>query len=158
VAFIQVPSAVTGSMENPVAYKPMLIDDSGEVLAIKSQKALSLPLLKGVRVSDPKPQRKARAMLLLRVLSELAPYRDRISEVDLSAAPAVTIAYEVQGVTVELLLGEDSWRKRLDYFSTNVESIRHVLRERVVLDLSIDERVIMKSAPEPPKAEEERKQ
>ena len=154
VAFVEVPTGVTGSMENPIAYKPMLIDDEGGILGVKSRQALALPLLKGVRINDPKPRREARVRLLIRLLDELAPYRGRIPEVDLSAAPNVAIAYEIQGVTVELLLGSESWRKRLDYFTTNVDSIRHVLRDRVVLDLSIDERVIMKSAPEPPRPEE----
>ncbi len=153
IAFIQAPSAVTGSMENPVAYKPMLVDEDGEILGIRSQKALALPLLKGVRVQDPKEQRRARARLMLRVMDELAPYRDRIPEVDLSAAPAVTIGYEIQGATIELLIGESSWRKRLDYFNRNANRIRHVLRDRAVLDLTMDGRVILQSSPEPPKPE-----
>ena len=151
IAFIQSPSSVTGSMEHPVAYRPMLIDEDGEILGIKSQKAMALPLLMGVRVRDPKEQRRARARLMLRVMDELAPYRDRIPEVDLSSAPAVTIGYEIEGVTVDLLLGESSWRKHLDYFNKNVDRIRHVLQDNVVLDLTMDERVILKSSPEPPK-------
>lgn len=153
VAFIQAPAGVTGSMENPVAYRPMLIDDDGEILGIKSQQALSLPLLKGVRIQDAHETRRARVRLMARLMHDLAPYRDRISEIDVSAAPAVSIAYEIQGVTVELALGDTAWRDRLDYFSRNADSIRHVLRERAVLDLSMDQRVILKSMPEPPKAE-----
>jgi cell division protein FtsQ len=154
VAFIQAPSAITGSMENPVAYRPMLIDEEGEILGIKTQQALSLPLLKGVRIQDPREMRRARVRLMARLLHDLAPYRDRIPEIDVSAAPAVIIAYEIQGVTVELHLGDTAWRDRLDYFSRNADSIRHVLRDRAVLDLSLDQRVILKSMPEAPSAQE----
>lgn len=153
VAFIQAPSAVTGSMEHPVAYKPMLIDGDGVILGFKPQQASSLPLLKGVRPRDPGPLRHARAKLLLRVMEELAPYAQRIPEVDLSAAPTVTIAYETMGATIELILGEDSWRKRLDYLNRNSDRIRGILRDRMVLDLTMDERVILKSSPEPPRPE-----
>jgi hypothetical protein len=52
-----------------------------------------------------------------------------------------------------LLLGENSWRKHLDYFNKNVDRIRHVLQDNAVLDLTMDERVILKSSPEPPKPE-----
>lgn len=158
VAFVQVPSAVTGSMEHPVAYKPMLIDGDGEILGFKPQNAASLPLLKGVRPRDPLPLRRARARLLLRVLEELAPYSQRIPEVDLSAAPSVTIAYETMGATIELNLGEDSWRKRLDYLNRNSDRIRGILRDRMVLDLTMDERVILKSSPEPPTPEGSRQE
>lgn len=154
VAFIQAPAGVTGSMENPVAYRPMLIDDDGEILGIKTQQALSLPLLKGVRAQDEREVRRARVRLMARLMHDLAPYRDRIPEINVTAAPAVTIAYEIQGVTVELYLGDMAWRDRLDYFSRNADSIRHVLRDRAVLDLSMDQRVILKSSPEPPSAEE----
>ena len=132
----------------------MLIDGDGEILGIKSQQALSLPLLKGVRIQDAREMRRARVRLMARLLHDLAPYRGRISEIDVSAAPAVSIAYEIQGVTVELYLGDTAWRGRLDYFSRNADSIRHVLRERAVLDLSMDQRVILKSMPEPPTAKE----
>ena len=154
VAFIQAPAGMTGSMENPVAYRPMLIDGDGEILGIKTQQALALPLLRGVRIQDPRDVRRARVRLMARLMYDLAPYRDRIPEIDVSAAPSVTIAYEIQGVTVELYLGDTAWRERLDYFSRNADSIRHVLRDRAVLDLSMDQRVILKSMPEPPKAEE----
>jgi cell division protein FtsQ len=150
IAFIQAPSAVTGSMENPVAYKPMLIDGDGMILGFKPQNASSLPLLKGVRPRDPMEQRRARARLLMRVLEELAPYRQRIPEVDLTASPRVTIAYETMGATIELILGEDSWRKRLDYLNRNSDRIRGILRDRMVLDLTMEERVILKSSPGPP--------
>jgi len=153
VAFIQVPSAVSGSMLHPVAYKPMLIDGDGEILGFKPQNAASLPLLKGVGPRDPFPLRRARARLLLRVLEELAPYTQRIPEVDLSAAPSVTVAYETMGATIELILGEESWRKRLDYLNRNSDRIRAILRDRMVLDLTMDERVILKSSPEPPTPE-----
>ncbi|MBA3976008.1 MAG: hypothetical protein C0504_17515 [Candidatus Solibacter sp.] len=153
-AFIQAPAGVTGSMHYPVAYRPMLIDDEGEILGIKSQQALALPLLKGVRIQDTRELRRARVRLMARLIHDLAPYRGRISEIDVSAAPAVSIAYEIQGVTVDLFLGDTAWRERLDYFSRNAESIRHVLQDRAVLDLSMDQRVILKSLPEPPKTEE----
>jgi cell division protein FtsQ len=154
VAFIQAPAGITGSMENPVAYRPMLIDEDGEILGIKTQQALALPLLKGVRIQDAREMRRARVRLMARVMHDLAPYRDRIPEIDVSAAPAVNIAYEIQGVTVILYLGDTAWRDRLDYFSRNADSIRHVLKDQAVLDLSMDQRVILKSLPEPPKPEE----
>jgi cell division protein FtsQ len=150
IAFIQAPSAVTGSMENPVAYKPMLIDGDGMILGFKPQNASSLPLLKGVGPRDPIEKRRARVRLLLLVLEELAPYRQRIPEVDLTAAPRVTIAYETMGATIELILGEDKWRKRLDYLNRNSDRIRGILRDRMVLDLTMEERVILKSSPGPP--------
>lgn len=149
IAFIQSPSGVTGSMEHPVSYRPMLIDGDGEILGLKPQSAASLPLLKGVQPRDPVQQRRARARLLVRVLDDLAAYRQRIPEIDLARAPSVTIAYEIGGSTIELMLGEDSWRQRLDYLERNSDRIRNMLYDRMVLDLTMDNRVILKSPPKP---------
>lgn len=153
IAFIQSPSGVTGSMEHPVSYRPMLIDGDGEILGLKPQSASSLPLLRGVQPRDPVQQRRARARLLSRVLDDLAAYRQRIPEIDLTRAPSVTIAYELMGTTIELILGEDSWRQRLDYLEKNSDRIRGMLYDRMVLDLTMDNRVILKSPPKQPSPE-----
>jgi cell division septal protein FtsQ len=155
VAFLLVPLRATGSMEHPLTYQPMLIDEDGVVLGLRGEAPGGLPLLRGVSVTDPRERLRARAQKMMRVLEQLKAWRARITEVDLTEPDNVKVGYDLSGRTVILILGSEKWQDHLAQFERTKEGYADRLVDRAVLDLSMDGRVILKSALPPPKAEEE---
>jgi len=141
VAFIQMPGAVTGSMENPVSYEPALIDEEGMILRTHVGSAGKLPLLLGLRIDSGPDQRRVAVDRMRELLHALEGYRDNILEVDVSDPNDLRITYQLGDQLLILILGEERFRERLEHFLKHYEGIRDRLPPRSVLDISIEGRV-----------------
>lgn len=141
VAFVQVASGFTGNFENPVTYKPMLIDADGVILRLRGSVPTNLPLLTGVRKSEDVEVRRARVLRMLRLLDELRDFRDRIPEIDVSDPESVRMTYQMQDQQVILILGNERFLERLNIFLRHYDGIRDRLPPRAILDVSLEGRI-----------------
>jgi hypothetical protein len=141
VAFVQIPTRMTGSFANPVTYAPRLIDADGVILKIRGQTPPNLPLLLGIRETDEIEKRRARVHLMMRLMSELKGYSDRVSEVDVTDTEAVRVSFQLPDRQAILVLGNERFRDRLKLLLENYEGIRERLPEKPVLDISLDGRI-----------------
>jgi len=141
VAFIQVPAGVSGSFSEPMRFTPMMIDADGVILPLRGSVQQRLPLLTGVRERDDVERRRARVLLMMRVLDELKEARARIPEVDVSDPESVRVTYQVHDQQVVLVLGNERFLERLNIFLRHYEGIRDKLPERAVLDVSLEGRI-----------------
>ncbi|MGJ5815727.1 cell division protein FtsQ/DivIB [Paludibaculum fermentans] len=141
VAFVQVASGFTGNFENPVTYKPMLIDADGVILRLRGSVPANLPLLTGVRASEDVEVRRARVLRMMRMLDELRDFRDRIPEIDVSDPESIRITYQMQDQQVILILGNERFLERLNIFIRHYDGIRDRLPPRAILDVSLEGRI-----------------
>ncbi|MGC4054647.1 MAG: FtsQ-type POTRA domain-containing protein [Paludibaculum sp.] len=141
VAFVQVASGFTGNFENPVTYKPMLIDSDGVILRLRGSVPANLPLLTGVRISEDVEVRRARVLRMMRMLDELRDFRDRIPEIDVSDPESIRITYQMQDQQVILILGNERFLERLNIFIRHYDGIRDRLPPRAILDVSLEGRI-----------------
>jgi cell division septal protein FtsQ len=141
VAFIQVPSGASGDFQNPISYKPMLIDADGVLLPVRGPVPDGLPLLTGVRVSDDVEVRRSLVKQMLHLMAELKEVTRHISEVDVTEPDSLRITYQMPDRPFVLILGNENYRSRLSTFLKNYDGIRHGLPEHAVLDISLEGRV-----------------
>lgn len=142
VAFIQVPYRPSGSMDNPISYRPMLVDAEGMVLKVKGEVPGDIPLLTGVRPSDPLEMRRDRLKLMGRLLDDLREVRSSIAEIDLSDPLEVGITYQMHEQYYTLILGEDRFRERLQRFVDGYSDWKDKLPPRAIVDLTHESRIV----------------
>lgn len=147
VAIIQVPAAISGSFDEPLRMRPMLIDADGVILPLNGPVSRSLPLLLGVRQEQDIEHRRRLVRLMQRVLDELAPARSNIPEVDVTDPENVRIAYQTRDHLVVLILGNEKYLDRLNVFLSHLEGIQDRLSHRAVLDLTTEGRITLVGAP-----------
>jgi cell division protein FtsQ len=143
VAFVQVASGTSGSFSDPVSYKPMLIDCDGVVLPLKGGAPSNLPLLTGVRPTDPLEKRADRVQRMTRALDELKDHRANITELDFAVPEKLRISYQTPGDQVVLVLGSEKYAERVNFFLKNYPQIREKLTPRAVCDLTMDGRILI---------------
>jgi cell division protein FtsQ len=146
VAFIQTPVGASGSYLNPVNYKPMLIDADGMPLELQGEVPADLPLLTGVRLQEDVERRKVRVRKMLRLLEELKDYRGNILEVDVTDIYNLRITYQIGGMPLVLVLGDERFAERVSTLERNFSSIRDRLAPRSVLDISLHGRITIAGA------------
>lgn len=149
VAFLNVAAGVTGRFNNPVSYKPMLIDEDGFVLSIRGELPASLPLLIGVRREEDIERRRAGVRTMLRLLEELKDYRQQIIEVDVTNKDSLRAAFQMPDRVVVLILGGERFLERVRTFQNHYEGIRDRLSNRALLDVSLEGRITAISVGEP---------
>lgn len=149
VAFLPVAAEVTGRFNNPVSYKPMLIDADGAVLTIRGQLPPNLPLLIGVRREEDIERRRAGVTTMLRLLDELKEFRQQIIEVDVTNKDSLRAAFQMPDRVVVLILGGERFLERARTFQSHYEGIRDRLSNRALLDVSLEGRITAISTGEP---------
>lgn len=147
VAFIQVPSGASGSFENPVSYEPRLIDEDGFILTVRGAIPKELPLLTGVRRDEDIEIRRARVQKMIKLMAGAGEYGRNISEVDAARTDNLKAVYQVDGRQVTLILGSERYRERIELFLRNWEKGRDNVQPGDSLDLTYDDRIIVKKAP-----------
>jgi cell division septal protein FtsQ len=141
VAIIQVAAQMTGDFNNPVTFKPMLIDGDGFILPVRGPIPHNLPLLTGTRATEDVERRRTRVLHMLRLMDELRDYRERIQEVDVSDLENLRITYQAQDQQVILILGNEKYQERLNTFLRHYDGIRDKLSPRAILDVSMENRI-----------------
>jgi hypothetical protein len=153
VAFVRAAGAATGDPANPVAYRPLLIDEEGALQTPRGVVPPTLPLLIGATSDHDVEWRHRQVTLMQRVLRILKPFRQQIIEVDLSRPDDVHVTCQVGQQAYTLVLGREQFLERVELFMKEYESMRGQLDPRKIYDLTNEGRIIViDSEPAPEKA------
>jgi cell division protein FtsQ len=135
------------SERTPVAFIPLgpsrfgLIDDDGVILPPAADR-FTLPVVGGVRPTDPIAQRRERVHRMLRLTRDLGPQAvAKISEIDVSNAENLRLTQPWDGRMVTLLLGDHDFALRYQNFVRNYAEIRRRLPDANTLDLRLEDRI-----------------
>ncbi|MCS7315795.1 MAG: FtsQ-type POTRA domain-containing protein [Bryobacterales bacterium] len=119
----------------------MLIDAEGVLLRWPAQGEFSLPVLWGVRASQPAQERRGRVRLMLEVLGQAGPLASRISEVDVGDPRNVAVTLVLEDRAVRLWLGRENFAARLNAFREYYGQIARWAPEARTFDLRVDGQV-----------------
>jgi cell division protein FtsQ len=134
------------SERRPVAFLTLsggrvgLIDQDGVILP-QTQDRFVLPVVTGMRASDPLPTRRERIGRLLRLMKELGETGRNISEVDVGDRDNLKIRQPYEGRFVTLLLGDSHFLIRYQNFLTHYAEIKRKLPGAATLDLRLEDRI-----------------
>ena len=117
-----------------------LIDSEGVILSPASDH-FALPVLVGVRATDPLPQRKERVQRLQKLMKELGAAAKDISEVDVSDPDNLKVSEPFEGRSVTLLMGDRNFGLRHQNFMSYYAEIRNKVPNAAVLDLRLEDRI-----------------
>ena len=117
-----------------------LIDEDGVILP-QAQDRFILPVVTGVRASDPLPERRERIARMLRLMKEVGDTGKNISEVDVSDRDDLKIRQPYEGRSVTLLLGDNHFLARYQNFLTHYAEIKRKLPGAFTLDLRLEDRI-----------------
>lgn len=132
-AFIKVPAE---SMS-----RWALIDEEGVVLDPPAKQVFHLPVLTGVSLRENAEKRAQRVRRMQRLMNDLGPLAESISEVDASDLDNMRIVEQVDGRTVTLLLGDQNFAWRVKSFREHYAEIRKKLPQAATFDLRLDDRI-----------------
>jgi cell division protein FtsQ len=134
------------SERNPVAFVTLapsrfgLIDEDGVILPPATDR-FHLPVLTGVKPSDPIEERRKRVHRMTALMASLGPATGDIAEVDVSDPANLKVKQPSGGRMVTLLLGERNFATRYQNFVTHFSEIRQKLPGAATLDLRLEDRI-----------------
>lgn len=137
---------VTVTERAPVAFVTLgpsrvaLIDEDGVILPPATDR-FKLPVLAGVRSSDPVAERRERVARMLRLTRELGGMAARISQIDVSDRDNLKVTQPYEGRLVTLLLGDQHFAVRYRNFVRNYPEIKRRLPDAATLDLRLEDRI-----------------
>jgi len=117
-----------------------LIDEDGVILP-QAQDRFALPVVTGVRASDPLPQRRERIGRLLRFTKEVGETGKNISEIDVADRDNLKVRQPYEGRALTLLLGDSHFLLRYQNFLTHYAEIKRKLPGAATLDLRLEDRI-----------------
>ncbi len=134
------------SERTPVAFlalnssKFALIDEDGVILPPAPDR-FTLPVLAGVRPSDPLEQRRDRVHRMLRLTRDLGSQTAQISEIDVSDPDNLKVVQPCEGRMLTLFLGDRDFSLRYQNFVRNYAEIKRRLPDAATLDLRLEDRI-----------------
>jgi cell division protein FtsQ len=117
-----------------------LIDEDGVVLPPAPDR-FKLPVLAGIRVSDPIADRRDRVHRMLRLTRDLGGKTADISEIDVSDPDNLKVTQPFEGSLVTLLLGDRDYAMRYQNFIRNYPEIKRRLPGAATLDMRLEDRI-----------------
>ncbi len=117
-----------------------LIDEDGVILPPATDR-FTLPVLAGVRASDPPTDRRDRVHRMMKLTRELGDDASKVSEIDVSDPDDLKITQPFDGKMVTLLLGDHNFGLRYQNFLRNYPEIRRRLPGAGTLDLRLEDRI-----------------
>ncbi|MCU1340220.1 MAG: Polypeptide-transport-associated domain protein FtsQ-type [Bryobacterales bacterium] len=117
-----------------------LIDGDGVVLPTATDR-FKLPVLTGVRASDPVAKRHEGVQRMLRLTADLGDVTSNISDVDVSDGDNLKVSQPYDGRILTLLLGDRNFAARYGNFVKNYSQIQQRLPGAAVLDLRLEDRI-----------------
>jgi len=117
-----------------------LIDADGVILPPATDR-FKLPVLSGVRASDPVPKRREGVQRMLHLTADLGEATANISEIDVSDGDNLKVSQPYDGRSLTLLLGDRNFKARYWNFLTHYSQIQQRLPGAVVLDLRLEDRI-----------------
>ena len=115
-----------------------LIDSDGYILRPRVAARFTLPVITGIRESEPRGNRRARVRRVLGMLKEIGPLAEQISEVDVADPNDLIVAEHVDSNVVNLMLGDENYADRLQNFLATYPEIRQKRPDAKTLDLRVD--------------------
>jgi cell division protein FtsQ len=134
------------SERTPVAFVRLnasrfgLIDAEGVILPPATDR-FKLPVLAGVRASDPVAKRREGVQRMLRLTADLGDATANISEVDVSDGDNLKVSQPYDGRSLTLLLGDRDFSVRYRNFVSHYAQIQQRLPGAAVLDLRLEDRI-----------------
>ncbi len=124
-----------------------LIDDEGVILDPPPKAAFTLPVLAGVLSGESQEKRGIRVRRMQRLMKELGPLSDNVSEVDASDLDDLKITEQAGGGAVTLMLGDRNFSTRLRNFLEHYPDIHRNMPQATSFDLRLDDRITGLKAP-----------
>jgi cell division septal protein FtsQ len=118
-----------------------LIDDEGVILDPPPKAAFTLPVLAGVQSGESQDKRGIRVRRMSRLMKELGPLADNVSEVDASDLDDLKITEQAGGGAVTLMLGDRNFSSRLRNFLEHYRDIHRNMPQATSFDLRLDDRI-----------------
>jgi cell division protein FtsQ len=118
-----------------------LIDDEGVILNPPPKAAFQLPVLAGVTGGESQEKRGIRVRRMQRLMKELGPLADNVSEVDASDLDDLKITEQAGGGAVTLMLGDRNFSSRLQNFLEHYSDIHRNMPQATSFDLRLDDRI-----------------
>lgn len=118
-----------------------LIDDEGVILRPPAYARFTLPVAVGIRPDEPITLRRDRVRRMMRMLQELGPLGEKISEVDVSERDNLKVTESVDNRAVTLVLGDRNFAVRMRNFVNHYAEIRKRLPDATRLDLRLEDRI-----------------
>jgi cell division protein FtsQ len=118
-----------------------LIDEEGVSLDPPPKAAFTLPVLSGVLSSESQEKRGIRVRRMQRLMQELGPLSDNVSEVDASDLDDLKITEQAGGGAVTLMLGDRNLSSRLKNFLDHYPDIHRNMPRATSFDLRLDDRI-----------------
>lgn len=144
---------VSVSERRPVAFVALtpsrfgLMDEDGVILPPEPGH-FHLPVLRGVRSTDPLEDRRDRVQRMLRVLRDLDGNAANIAEVDLTDRSSVKVSQSDHGRILTLILGDQHFGLRYRNFLNHYAEIREKLPDASTLDLRLEDRITVVDQPD----------
>ncbi|HEX5227066.1 MAG TPA: FtsQ-type POTRA domain-containing protein [Bryobacteraceae bacterium] len=132
-AFIKLPA------ESMVRWA--LIDEEGVILDPPARATFQLPVLAGSMGGLSQEKRGTRVRRMKRLMKELGPLADNVSEVDATDLDDLKVTEIAGGSAVFLMLGDRNFSSRLRNFLDHYPDIHRRMPQAVSFDLRLDDRI-----------------
>ena len=133
VAFVHLPANRKDGMSQFA-----LIDRDGYILRPRVASKFTLPVITGVRETEPIDARRARVRRVLGMLKAIGPMAEQISEIDVSDPNDLIVEEHVNENVVNLMLGEENYAERLKNLLGNFNEIKSKRPDTRTFDLRVD--------------------
>jgi cell division protein FtsQ len=100
-----------------------------------------LPVLAGVMGGENQEKRGVRVRRMQRLMKELGPLSDNVSEVDVSDLDDLKVTEQAGGSAVSLMLGDRNFSSRLRNFLEHYPDIHRKMPQATSFDLRLDDRI-----------------
>jgi cell division protein FtsQ len=118
-----------------------LIDEEGVILDPPAKASFQLPVLAGVMGGETQEKRGIRVRRMQRLMKELGPLADNVSEVDVSDLDDLKVTEQAGGSAVTLMLGDHNFASRIQNFLAHYPEIHHNMPQAASFDLRLDDRI-----------------
>jgi cell division protein FtsQ len=132
------PVAFIRLQDQPGTSKFALIDRDGYVLHPHVKSMFTLPVVAGLQENGPIADRRLRVRRVLAMLDAIGALSDKISEIDAADPNDLVVAEHIDGGVVNLMLGDENYRERLQNFLANYSEIKAKRPDTKMLDLRVD--------------------
>jgi cell division protein FtsQ len=133
VAFVHLPPSRKDGLSQFA-----LIDRDGYVLRPRVASKFTLPVITGIRESEPIEMRRSQVRRVLGLLKDIGSQAGAVSEVDASDPDDLVVAERVDNGVVNLMIGDDNYSKRLSNFVNSYGAIRAKRPNAKTFDLRVD--------------------
>jgi len=146
VAFVSLP--VHAGSGAPARF--LLVDPQGVLLDPPLRALFAFPVLTGLTEDQTEPERRVRVRAMMRLLEELGPMGQNISEINAAAPDDLTVVAQVEGRMLELQLGDGNYARRMQHFLLHYSEIHQQALNTTTFDLRLDDRITAKEPQKKP--------